>query len=86
MQAWKNKLFTDDRPGEGTARDMDDNVSQHTAKSRRSEHSDSPFLRITRQQTKSLLMGATPAPRASVIHEEAEDSDSDGLDGVILTK
>jgi len=32
MQAWKNKLFTDDRPGENTARDGDDNVSQHTAK------------------------------------------------------
>ena len=50
MQAWKNKLFTDDKPGDGTARDGDDNVSQHTAKySRRSEHSDSPFTQITRQ-------------------------------------
>ena len=31
-------------------------------------------------------MGAPPQPRASVIHEEVEDSDSDGLEGVILTK
>mmetsp|Transcript_5486 Transcript_5486/g.7334 ORF Transcript_5486/g.7334 Transcript_5486/m.7334 type:complete len:119 (-) Transcript_5486:368-724(-) len=96
MKQWKNKLFNEDNNGAAGAPNADglndDAVSSYSAAksnySRGSRQSDSPFLQISRQQTQSLLKG-NPQNKTNqqVIPEEYEDSqDSDGVDGVILTK